>query len=78
MTRARESVRGLVQMNDQLSVSKAQLDAELKKLVANAARLNEENMELSSKVNSLLLVSDQRDYLFRENQRLLKEVRERQ
>jgi len=78
LARARENVRGLVQMNDELSVSKAQLVAELKKCAANAVRLEAENTELSSQVRSLLLVSDQRDHLFRENQRLLKENRERQ
>jgi len=78
LARARENVRGLVQMNDELSASKAQLVAELEKCAANAARLEAENTELSSQVRSLLLVSDQRDHLFRENQRLLKENRERQ
>ena len=69
--RARENIQGLVQMNDELSARKNQLQDELN-------RLNEENTELSGKVRSLLLVSDQRNHLFRENQRLLKEKRERQ
>ena len=69
--RARENIQGLVQMNDELSACKNHMQAELN-------RLNSENSELSSTVRSLLLVSDQRDLLFRENQRLLKEKRERQ
>lgn len=77
LARALENVRGLVQMNDELSASKAQLVAELKKCADSTARLNAENTELSGQVRSLLLVSDQRDHLFRENQRLLKELRER-
>lgn len=44
---------------------------------AEASLLHGENFELSSKVRSLLLVSDQRDHLFRENQKLIMEMREK-
>ena len=76
LRRAREVVRDLVQMNDELSAGKALLEAELKKTIANVARINKENSELTGRIGGLLRVSDQRDHLFRENQRLLKEKRE--
>ena len=71
MRKARENIFGLVQMHADVSSERDQLRGELN-------RLNEKNSELSSQVRSLLLVSDQRDHLFRENQRLLKEKRDRQ
>lgn len=71
MRKAREDIFGLVQMHADVSSERDRLRVELN-------RLNEKNSELSSQVRSLLLVSDQRDHLFRENQRLLKEKRDRQ
>lgn len=70
MRKAREDIFGLVQMHADVSKERDQLRLQL-------ARLHDENTELSSQVRSLLLVSDQREHLFRENQRLLKEKRER-
>lgn len=70
MRKAREDIFGLVQMH-------AEVSKERDKLRADMHRLNAENTELSSKVHSLLMVSDQRDHLFRENQILLMEVREK-
>jgi hypothetical protein len=71
MRKAREDIFGLVQMH-------ATVSKERDKLRAQLARLHAEKSELSGQVRSLLLVSDQREHLFRENQRLLKEKRERQ
>lgn len=71
MRKAREDIFGLVQMHADVSRERDHLRVELN-------LLNEENSELSNQVRSLLLVSDQRDHLFRENQKLLKEKRERQ
>lgn len=71
LRKAREDIFGLVQMHADVSADRDRLRAELN-------RVAEENSELSGRVRSLLLISDQRDHLFRENQRLLKEKRERQ
>jgi hypothetical protein len=54
---------------DERDVLRSQLAA----TKAEVSRLHGENHELSSQVRSLLLVSDQRDHLFRENQKLLME-----
>jgi len=70
MRKAREDIFGLVQMHADVSQERDQLRAELN-------RLKEEHSELSSKPYSLQLIADQRDHLFRENQRLLMEKRER-
>ncbi|WPN21787.1 hypothetical protein [Pseudomonas marginalis] len=73
LRKARANVAGLVQMNELLVTGKATTEAELKKALKNIARNNFENSELSKKVKSLELVAQQRDYLLRENQRLLME-----
>lgn len=70
---ARENIQGLIQMNDDLVTGKASTEAELKKALADVGRLNHEASELRGKIRSLELVTSQRDYLFRENQRLLME-----
>lgn len=74
LRKARANISGLVQMNDALATGKAVAEAALKKELANIARLNLENSELGGKVRSLELVASQRDYLFRENQRLLMDL----
>lgn len=66
--------RDLLQMNEEMSASNACLITELKIVTGEAARLREENSELSDRVRSLLLVSDLRDHLFRENQRPHREI----
>ncbi|WP_353844757.1 hypothetical protein [Pseudomonas sp. MG-9] len=78
LRQARERIFKLVEMNDELSAGKAKAEAALKKSAADAARLQSERGELLGQVNSLMRVSDQRDYLFLENQRLLMEARERE
>ena len=78
LRQARERIFKLVEMNDQLSAGKARLEAKFEKSTAEVARLQSERGELLGQVNSLLRVSDQRDHLFLENQRLLREARERQ
>ncbi|HEF4758237.1 TPA: hypothetical protein SAN82_000635 [Pseudomonas putida] len=64
---AREKIFKLVQMNDELSAAKGKVDAELKSALTSIEQLNSECSELNGQVRSLLMVSDQRDYLFREN-----------
>ena len=76
LRQARERIFKLVEMNDQLSAGKARSEAELEKCTAEVARLQSERGELLGQVNSLLRVSDQRDHLFLENQRLLREARD--
>lgn len=76
LRQARERIFKLVEMNDQLSAGKARLEAEFEKSTAEVARLQSERGELLGQVNSLLRVSDQRDHLFLENQRLLREARD--
>lgn len=71
LRKAREDIFGLVQMHADVIKQREQLRAEL-------TRLNKEHSELSSKAYSLQRIADQRDYLFSENQRLLKELRELQ
>ena len=62
-------------MNDDLAFGKASADAALKKPLHNIARLNLDNSDLVRKIRSLELDADQRDHLFRENQRLLTELK---
>lgn len=71
LRKAREDIFGLVQMHADVSKERDQLRAKLNSL-------SKEHSELSSKVYSLQRIADQRDYLFRENQRLLMEKQERQ
>lgn len=71
----RENIQGLVKMNDDLTTGKSSTEAALAKALANVSRLNHENSELGGKVRSLNAVADQRDHLFRENQRLLMELK---
>lgn len=75
---AREKIFKLVQMNDELSTAKGKVDAELKNALTNIGQLNSECSDLKDQVRSLSMISDQRDHLFRENQKLLTEKRERE
>jgi hypothetical protein len=75
LRKARRNVAGLVQMNDLLVIGKAAADNALKKALIDIARLNLDNSQLGGKIRSLELVANQRDHLFRENQRLLMELK---
>ena len=75
LKKARANVAGLVQLSDELSTGKASAEAELKKALAEVSRLNLATSDLGSKNYSLQLVAEQRDHLFRENQRLLMELK---
>ena len=74
----RERIFKLVEINETLLAQKLQADAGLKKATADVARLQSERSELLMQVKSMSLVSSQRDHLFDENQRLLREASERQ
>ena len=70
---ARKNIAGLVQMNDALSTEKALAEESLKKARAEVGALNREASEMDRRINGLMAVAQQRDELFRENQRLLLE-----
>ena len=72
---ARKNIAGLVQLCDELTTSKASAEDALNKARSEVSRLNRENSETDRKINGLLTVAEQRDHLFRENQRLLGELR---
>lgn len=71
LAKARKNIAGLVQMNDALAAGKASAETALGKALADAGRLNRDNSEMGARISGLMSVVDQRDHLFRENQRLL-------
>lgn len=75
LRKARANIAGLVRLSDDLTTGKAAAEAALKKALADVGALNRENSEMARRINGLLSVSEQRDHLFRENQRLLMEGR---
>lgn len=73
LSKARANIAGLVQMNDLLATSKANADE-----AARAAVLELEEFKRACTEPGILgmkLVAQQRDYLLRENQRLLMEMK---
>lgn len=78
LRKSRANVAGLVQLSDELSTGKASAEDSLKKALADVDRLNLTTSELGAKNYSLEMVAEQRDHLFRENQRLLSEIRKAQ
>ncbi|NUT73513.1 hypothetical protein HNO86_00510 [Pseudomonas sp. C1C7] len=78
LRQAREKIFKLVQMNDELSAGAGKAEAELKQALDTIERLNDEASDLKGRVQSLRLIADQRDHLFHENQRLLREKQERE
>ena len=75
LRRARANIAGLVQMNDLLMTGKDQAEAALKAALSQVAALNLENSGQGRKLNGLAIITEQRDHLLRENQRLLVELR---
>ncbi|MNN42165.1 hypothetical protein D3C81_1563250 [compost metagenome] len=78
LRQAREKIFKLVEMHAEAISERDALRSQLATTKAEASRLHVENSELSATVRSLMLVSDQRDHLFRENQKLLMEKRARE
>ena len=74
LTMARANIAGLIQMIDALALDKATLTKELKTALE---RLSAVSVEPSGALNyrSVDILTDQRDHLFRENQRLISELR---
>ena len=75
LRRARANIAGLVQMNDLLMTGKDQSEAALKAALSQVATLNLETSRQGRKLNGLAIITEQRDHLLRENQRLLDELR---
>ena len=75
LRRARANIAGLVQMNDLLMTGKDQVEAALKAALSQVAALNLETSRQGRKLNGLAIITEQRDHLLRENQRLLDELR---
>jgi len=72
LRRARANIAGLVQMNDLLMTGKDQAETALKGALSQVATLN---LEKGRQLNGLAIITEQRDHLLRENQRLLDELR---
>jgi len=72
LRRARANIAGLVQMNDLLMTGKDQAETALKGALSQVATLN---LEKGRQLNGLAIITEQRDHLLRENQRLLAELR---
>ncbi|WP_426128711.1 hypothetical protein [Pseudomonas sp. DWP1b1] len=74
LRKARANVAGLVQMNDLLSTGKASAEAALREaLELSPAKSNDASENLSFR--PIDLITQQRDHLFTENQRLLLEIK---
>lgn len=73
LRRARANIAGLVKMNDALITAKAELEKEIIKPPDRFSDVSYESSDTGC-FRPLDLVSGQRDYLLRENQRLLMEL----
>ena len=74
LRKARANIAGLVRISDDLATGKSAAEESLKKAVAEVGALNRENSEMDRRINGLLSVAEQRDHLFRENQRLMMDL----
>ncbi|CAN2978868.1 conserved hypothetical protein [Pseudomonas sp. PM2] len=72
LRRARANIAGLVQMNDLLMAGKADAEERLSEALEKISMLDQQYSFAS--VQSVKIVTQQRDYLLRENQRLLAEL----
>lgn len=78
LSKARANIAGLVRLSDDLVTGKAAAEGSLNKALVEVGALNRENSEMDRRINGLLTVVEQRDYLLRENQRLLMEMKRQQ
>ena len=74
LSKARSNVAGLVQMNDLLATGKASAEKELKSALERIAAMSDESPDNMS-FRPIDLLTEQRDHLHRENQRLLLELK---
>ncbi|WP_338571948.1 hypothetical protein V6L78_28060 [Pseudomonas canadensis] len=72
LRKARANISGLVQMNDVLAAGKAKAEKALKEALVELSEVKQATTEPG--ILSMKLVAEQRDYLFRENQRILLEL----
>ena len=72
LRRARANIVGLVQMNDLLMAGKADVEERLAVAVKKTSKLEQQYSFAS--VQSVKIITGQRDHLLRENQRLLVEL----
>lgn len=73
LSNARKNIAGLVQMNYALATGKAKAEEALTAALVEIGALKEKCSEPA--ILSMKLVAEQRDYLLRENQRLLMELK---
>ena len=73
LAKARANIAGLVQMNDTLLIAKARAGRSLKEAQDRLSGTRQDTHETGS-FRPLDLVTEQRDHLHRENQRLLLEL----
>jgi len=71
LRRARDNIAGLVQMNDLLMTGKAEAEVKLTEALEKIGTLEQQYTFAS--VQSVKIITGQRDHLLRENQRLLSE-----
>lgn len=77
LNEARRNIAGLVQMNDLLATGKASAEKELMSALERISAMNSEAPDNVS-FRPIDLITEQRDYLLRENQRLLTKLAEHQ
>lgn len=74
LRKARANIAGLVQMNDLLATEKASAEAALREAIERGSAVTNQAPDNVS-FRPIDLVTGQRDYLLRENQRLLMELK---
>ena len=77
LRQAREKIFKLVEIHAEVTKERDALRTQLAKAENDVSRLQAETTELSSELRSLANISHQNKHLFRENQRLLMEKRDR-
>lgn len=77
LRKARANVAGLVQMNDLLATDKASAEKALREALDRISAMSNEPSDRGS-FRPIDLITQQRDHLFIENQRLLSEIRQAQ
>ena len=74
LSKARANISGLVKMNDLLATGKASAEAALSQALERTSAISDEAPD-NMNFRPIDLVIGQRDYLLRENQRLLAELK---
>ncbi len=74
LRKARANISGLVQMNDALLISKARAEKTLQAALDRIQGMPQEPAD-AGRFRTIDLITEQRDHLFRENQRLLLELK---